>query len=51
MEILKFMASFLAIYFTYLNTALAYYKATISPTNLFIQVISITVFVFIQFHL
>jgi hypothetical protein len=51
MIILKFVSLVLAIWFSIVNIGRIYCKQSVSITNLFIQAVSITTFVFIQFKL
>lgn len=49
--VLKFVSLFFGIWFTNVNLGKLIYKQKISESNFFIQAISITIFIFIQFKL
>lgn len=51
LTIMKFISLLLGIWFTILNYYFFKNKENIPPINFFIQAISITIFIFIQFNL
>lgn len=51
MEIVKFVALFVALYFSYVNTVRACNRVNVPVINLILQFGGITMFAFLQFHL
>ena len=47
--VLKFVSLVFAIWFTNVNLAMVFYKQTIPEVNFFIQALSMTIFIFLQF--